>query len=312
MYQIGYTFSMAEILKEKIKVGVSACNAGARIRYNRAGWDRLEKLGRERDAFLWTPVCPEVMAGLGVPRLPIRLVGGNGDDVWNGTAAVKNRDGVDVTRDCKAGCESCLEALKRAGVEAFVFMEGSPTCGVYRTSLKNKRLGKPPGTFGSILLKEELFLIPAIDLESPVKWWDWRRRLHAFVWLKRHEITAKKEMFDAWHLLKFICQEADEKEARDLGHEIAELPKRVEQDVIDSWKRRTLMLLRRPSTIARIHTALQKHFAYYKRQGGLDIEVPDREGAKYKFAAALLEMEKRSVTEDFFFAATPVIFRGER
>lgn len=310
---------MAVIISEKIKVGISACNVGAKIRYNRAGWDRVGKMGRERDAFLWTPVCPEVMAGLGVPRASIRLTGGNGDAVWNGDGKVMNREGADVTEACLAGCRACMETLKRAKVDAFVFMEGSPTCGVYRTTLKNKRLGKPPGTFGSMLLKEQLFLIPAIDLESPVKWWDWRRRLHAFVWLKKQNIETKKEMYDAWHLLKFICQEADEKAARALGHEIGELPKDVSNDVLQSWKSRTLELLRRPSTIGRIHTALQKHFAFYKRQlessdkdTALQIELPDREGAKYKFAASLLEMEKLSVNEDFFFAATPVIFRGDR
>jgi hypothetical protein len=32
---------MPIIMHEKIRIGVSACNAGARVRWNRAGWDRI-------------------------------------------------------------------------------------------------------------------------------------------------------------------------------------------------------------------------------------------------------------------------------
>lgn len=87
-----------------------------------------------------------------------------------------------------------------------------PVCPEVMSGL-NKRLGKPPGTFGSLLLKENLFLIPAQDLESPIKWWDWRRRLHAFAWLKRKEIKNKKELYEIWHNFKFLCREINRKEA---------------------------------------------------------------------------------------------------
>jgi uncharacterized protein YbbK (DUF523 family) len=168
-------------------------------------------------SFVWTPVCPEVMSGLGIPRDPVRLSGGNGKDFWKGTARMKSRSDEDVTEMIRAGCRDCLEALKRAKVEAFVFMEGSPSCGGYCTTLKNKRLGNPPGVFGALLLEEDLFLTPALDLESPIKWWDWRRRLHAFCWLKRLEISGKDQLYTAWHHLKFVCQEIDLNEARRIG-----------------------------------------------------------------------------------------------
>ena len=101
---------MPLILQEKIRVGVSACNAGARVRWNRAGWDRLEPLGRERNGFLWSPVCPEVMAGLGVPRLPVRLVSGSGDDFWSGKAPAP--EGGDVSSETlrRVACDCGLLA----------------------------------------------------------------------------------------------------------------------------------------------------------------------------------------------------------
>ena len=46
---------------------VSACLIGARCRYD--GASKPAKIDREAHALL--PVCPEMMAGLGMPRPPI-------------------------------------------------------------------------------------------------------------------------------------------------------------------------------------------------------------------------------------------------
>jgi uncharacterized protein YbbK (DUF523 family) len=306
---------MAFILEEKIRVGISACNAGAKVRWNRAGWDRLDLLGREKSAFLWTPVCPEVMAGLGTPREPIRLVGGGGEEFWDGGATVKNRRGEDLGRHLRDGAEACLAALRRAGVEAFVFMEGSPSCGVYRTTLAGRRLGRPPGVFGALLLREDLFLIPAADLESPVKWWDWRRRLHAFAWLKRQDIDAKSRLYEAWHALKFLCQEVDDAGARRIGAEIANLPRHLGAGDVERWRLQALRLLRQPSTLARISSVMLKHFAHYRKHfnpAAAAVRAPRGDGAKRAFVEELLVRERRAVDGGHVFGGTPVIYREPR
>jgi hypothetical protein len=194
-------------------------------------------------------------------------------------------------------------------------MEGSPSCGVYRTTLKNKRLGHPPGVFGALLLEADLFLIPALDLESPIKWWDWRRRLHAFCWLKREELTSKEQLYTAWHLLKFLCQEVDNEEARRIGAWLANLPKRFSQDQADEWKSATLRLLRKPSSFRRIASIMQKHYAHYRKHfnpGASDIKAPIKELSKYKFVEELNSMEKKAVLEGYDFAGAPVLFREKR
>jgi uncharacterized protein YbbK (DUF523 family) len=306
---------MPILIHEKIRIGVSACNAGARVRWNRAGWDRIAPLNREMTSFVWTPVCPEVMSGFGVPREPVRLSGGNGKDLWKGTARMKNRSGQDLTERIRAGCQECLQALTRAEVEAFVFMEGSPSCGVYRTTLKNKRLGNPPGVFGALLLEEDLFLIPALDLESPIKWWDWRRRLHAFCWLKRLEIASKDQLYSAWHHLKFLCQEVELQEARRIGAWLAGLPKRFSAEAAGAWRTETLRLLRKPSSFRQISSIMQKHYAHYRKHFNpevQDLKAPVSEMSKYKFVEQLLAMEKKAVTEGYDFEGAPVLFREKR
>jgi len=268
-------------------------------------------LGREANDYTWTPLCPEVMSGLGVPREPIRLTSGNGDDFWQAKAQLKNRKGCLVSDEVKAGISQVMDVLKRAKVEAFIFMEGSPTCGVYRTTLKDRRMGKPPGVLGSLLLREDLFLIPAIDLDSPWKWWDWKRRLHAFVWLKRQEITSKQALYEIWHILKFMCQEADRPAADLIGQAIAAAPKKLTESYVREWKTRVLRLLRQPSSLNRISAVMVKHYSHYRKQLGLkslDIQAPRLEQSKHDFIAELNKMEQRARRENYSFAGNPVIY----
>jgi len=73
-------------------------------------------LNREMTSFVWTLVCPEVMSGFGVPREPVRLSGGNGNDLWKGTARMKNRSGQDLAERIRAGCQEVdLQEARRIG-----------------------------------------------------------------------------------------------------------------------------------------------------------------------------------------------------
>ncbi|PLX20830.1 DUF523 domain-containing protein [Candidatus Parcubacteria bacterium] len=303
---------MKHVLKDKIRIGVSACNFGAKVRYNRKGWDRIADLDREKSAFVWTPVCPEVMSGLGVPREAMKLVDGNGDDFWEGRARMKNKKGENVTKQLKEGLLSALDNIKRAGVEAFVFMEGSPSCGVYRTTLKNQRLGKPPGVFGSLLLREQLFLIPADDLESPVKWWDWRRRLHAFVWIKRKEFKTKKDIIEIWHDFKFLSQEVSRVRSDELGRKIASMPKKITAKYVSEVKNEILSILRLPSNINRIKSSAEKQMSHFCKHYNLceTEKLPSTETAKRKFFDRLIELEKKSISDNINYGFVPVVYRN--
>jgi uncharacterized protein YbbK (DUF523 family) len=302
---------MDYILSNKLRIGISACNAGAHVRWNRAGWDRIKLLEREKDAFIWIPVCPEVNSGFGTPRETIKLAGGNGQDILDKKAKVKNRHGRDVTSELLRGCEISKKILDESRIDAFVYMNGGPTCGVHRTTLKNQSRGKPPGLFGAILLKEDIFLIPALDLESHVKWWDWRRRLHAFVWLKNTTIQSKREIIEIWHKYKFVCQELDRKIANDIGHKVANMPNKLTSQFIHDWKKQILQLIRQPSSIKKIRGALQKHISHYCKSlnESCDISPNDIQQGSNKLYSQLLDMEKRAYLKGIEFAGTPIIFR---
>lgn len=304
---------MEKVLREKVKVGISACMYGCEVRYNKKGWSMLEHLGRGQSEFIWHPMCPECMAGLGVPREPIRISGGNGIDVWEGKARIKGRSGEDVTERVKHGAQVCMEMLKSAGVYVYIFMEGSPSCGVYRTTLKNKRIGKPPGVFGALLLKEGFFLIPAADLQSPVRWWDWKRRLNAFAWLRSEELRSKADIYDMWHTLKFICQELDNEEAREIGKMLAKNDWEFSPDYAEDLRNSLLLLLRRPSSLPKIKHMLWKNYMFYKKKSGMavdEIMKPEELRNMTHIANELMIMERKAAETGLMFGSAPIHYKG--
>lgn len=303
------------IIDEKLKIGISACAFGCPVRYNAKSIDVTRNLGREKSDFIWIPVCPETMAGLGVPRNPIHVIGKDGGDVWSGAGKVVNRNHEDVTDQVKEGAEMCMTTLKRAECDAYIFMDGSPTCGVYRTTLKRHKRGNPPGVFGALLEAEGLFLIPASDLQSPLKWWDWRRRLFAFTWLKSREIHKKSDLYDTWYKLKFICQELDEPWARHLGHEMAQIKSPEFDDFVERFKKEALEVLRKPSTVEKITNRLWKHYSHYKKVTHQELEIinePQFRRNITSISKELIAMEIASVNSEILFGNTPVIYRGGR
>lgn len=66
------------------------------------------------------PVCPELAAGLGVPRTPIEIVNG----------VVTDRNGIPVDEAIRKAVAKCVEDALQAGAECAVLKSRSPTCGV--------------------------------------------------------------------------------------------------------------------------------------------------------------------------------------
>ncbi len=297
------------IYSQKIQAGASACVYGCKVRYNGKGWDLIERMGRERELFTFHIYCPEVMAGLGVPRSPIRIAGGNGEDFWSDRADIVQQGKDKKNIEMKKAVQYVIDAIKRDHIRVYFYMEGSPTCGVKRTSNKGRKTGKPPGILGQRLLEEGLFLIPAQDLQSPIKWWDWRRRMLAFLWLEEQKIESKNELYKVWHVVKFICQEIDEKSARQLGKELATLGFVEDFNV---YQQKMLEILRQPSTIEKIRQWLWKNYSFYRKKYGIlvpEILQPTTLRGSTHLAYEMLKMEVELNRKGYSFSSSPVIYR---
>ena len=113
------------------KILVSACLVGEHVRYDGGALackDRILKNWQQEGRVL--AFCPEVAAGLTVPRSPAEIIGeGDGTAVLQGLAKVINRDGRDVTQRFVIGAKKALEKVISQSIAFAVMKDGSPSCG---------------------------------------------------------------------------------------------------------------------------------------------------------------------------------------
>ena len=102
-----------------MKVVVSACLLGENCKYNGGNnySDAVAEFVKGREVI---PVCPERLAGLGVPREPIEIVDG----------IVRHKDGTSVDEALRKAVAEILAQLDGQDIECVILKSRSPTCGV--------------------------------------------------------------------------------------------------------------------------------------------------------------------------------------
>lgn len=103
------------------KIIVSACLLGENCKYS-GGNNYDPKVEAFTDGREVIRVCPEVLAGLGIPRTPIEIREG----------IVVSRDGEVVDAAIRTAVAQILEQLKDEDIECAVLKARSPTCGVHQ------------------------------------------------------------------------------------------------------------------------------------------------------------------------------------
>lgn len=114
--------------KDKIKIGVSGCLLGQKIRFDGMGkfhWYINEVLG---NYFEYVSMCPEVEIGMGIPRKAVRLVG-----QLKSPEMIEPVSGMNWTKKMHSYSSKKLPGLSE--LSGFLFKKGSPSCGVFRTKV---------------------------------------------------------------------------------------------------------------------------------------------------------------------------------
>lgn len=113
-----------------IKIGVSSCLLGEKVRYDGGHkHDRYitDTLGR---FFRFVPVCPEVGCGLPVPREAMRLERGG-----ESLRLVTNKTHVDHTDRMLGWCAKQVAELEREDLCGFIFKKDSPSSGLFNVKI---------------------------------------------------------------------------------------------------------------------------------------------------------------------------------
>lgn len=127
------------------KILVSACLMGHAVRYDGQAKPLVHPaLDRWRGEGRLVMICPEMSAGMPVPRLPAEIAEGKvGADVLSGTARVLESQGGDVTDGFLQAAENALALARETGCGYALLIDGSPSCGsgfIYDGSFTGLRL----------------------------------------------------------------------------------------------------------------------------------------------------------------------------
>ncbi len=102
-----------------MKIVISACLLGENCKYN-GGNNYSSDVAKFVEGREVIPVCPEQLAGLGIPREPIEIVEG----------VVRRKDGTSVDEPLRKAVEQILAQLEGEDIECVILKSRSPTCGV--------------------------------------------------------------------------------------------------------------------------------------------------------------------------------------
>jgi uncharacterized protein YbbK (DUF523 family) len=112
------------------KILISACLLGCKVRYNASDLEvissEFEKLITIHDVVSF---CPEVSAGMSIPRAPAEIKGGDGFDVLSGKAKVIDIDGQKLNEGFITAAKNALARCQKEKIHFAILAESSPSCG---------------------------------------------------------------------------------------------------------------------------------------------------------------------------------------
>ena len=96
---------------------VSACLLGDNVKYDGSN-NKNDKLIKFLKDYEVIKVCPEVLGGLNVPRIPAEIINNE----------VINKEGVLVTKEYMRGAKKTLEIAKKNNIKIAILKKNSPSC----------------------------------------------------------------------------------------------------------------------------------------------------------------------------------------
>ena len=136
-------------MSKRPRLAVSSCLLGERVRYDgkekRVAW--LAELSSAQVEIV--PICPEVGAGMPVPRPPIQIA------LDQGVLRLRVVDeGTDCTDQVDEFVQRQLQVLEAQPIDGYLFKSRSPSCGLrdtpyFSSALKSPALGMGSGVWAA-------------------------------------------------------------------------------------------------------------------------------------------------------------------
>jgi uncharacterized protein YbgA (DUF1722 family)/uncharacterized protein YbbK (DUF523 family) len=257
---------------DRPRIGISACLLGQAVRFD---------AGHKRDSFLvetfgrhveWVPVCPEVEAGFGTPREPMRLVSKTPRSRTGALSLIVIKTGENVTSRLTDYAARRVETLAGERLSGYVLKKDSPSCGMARVKVFGpsgpaERTGR--GLFAAALLarcptlpveEEGRLMDPAIRENFVERVFAYRRLRALF---ERRWSLGDLVEFHTAHKLTLLAHSPSA--YRDLGRLVAAAKPRSKRALSEEYERRFMTALARIATPGRHANVLQHMVGYFKQ-----------------------------------------------
>ena len=139
------------------KIIVSACLLGENCKYS-GGNNFDANVAKFVEGKEVIRVCPETLAGLGIPRTPMEIVNG----------VLTNADGEVVDPQVRQAVAQILEQIQAEDIDCAILQSRSPTCGVHQVydGTFSRKLVDGSGVLAQALKDAGYKVIDREDLEE--------------------------------------------------------------------------------------------------------------------------------------------------
>ncbi|MEW6983902.1 YbgA family protein [Colwelliaceae bacterium 6471] len=206
----------------KIKIGISSCLLGEKVRFD-GGHKKNSYINNVlAQYFDFTPFCPEMSIGLGVPRQTIRLVIRNDE-----LRCIGNKDeDLDVTEKLYQSAED--QRHWHTDLSGYILKKDSPSCGMERVRVYKKDMPERNGS--GLYAKRLMENFPHLPVEEEGRLGDAILRENfiqrVFIYYRWQQLMQSKPQwkniteFHAQH--KYIFMSHNQNKARALGKLLAD------------------------------------------------------------------------------------------
>ena len=255
-------------MEMKIKLGVSACLLGEKVRYD--GGHKHDRyitdiLGRYVE---YVPVCPEVEAGFGIPRETMHLEGD-----LNAPRLVTRKTKRDLTEPMLQWAKRRVVELEAEDLRGFIFKSRSPSSGMERISVFNEK-GMPVKKGVGLFARTFMDHFPLLPVEEEGRLNDPKLRENfiesVFVFKRWRECLSRgksrRDLIDFHTKHKLLILSHSPKHYQMMGRRLGQAKTLPLDELYDTYQHLLVEALRLKTTIKKNANVLQHMMGYFKKE----------------------------------------------
>jgi uncharacterized protein YbgA (DUF1722 family)/uncharacterized protein YbbK (DUF523 family) len=255
-------------MEKTIKIGVSSCLLGKEVRYNGGHSHDRYITGTLGQYFSFVDVCPEVEAGLGIPREAMRLVGDPA-----APRLLASKSGRDFTDTLNTWARKRVQELAAENLCGFIFKSRSPSSGMERVKVYTEN-GFPGSNKGvGLFARAFMARFPLLPVEEEGRLHDPALRenfIERIFALKRWRQVAEQRKsrgrivaFHTGHKLQIMSHSLQH--YRDMGRHVARVKETDLAVLYEKYEAMLMQALSLQATVKKNVNVLQHMAGYFKK-----------------------------------------------